>query len=429
MMVPACSSMPPVEPVRIRQRSAVRESSSERRGEKWSTSLSQTETPDTGATFQWANADGTRAFFTANAGLASAGSSAGTDLYEYDLTTGELTDLSVAAGGEVAEADGFVGGAKDGSRVYFMAQGKLVSGRGLTAAANASGSTANLYSEAGGTVSFVATVGTKERVQIGRETYESSESSVTEDGRYLAFSTGQKVTGYDNDGSEEIYLYNSALGSKGTVCMSCRQDGLPPTNSHRFMAGSQGIAAARSIAERNGEAAVFFTARESLASGAPEGEGSLYEWAHGQVFRIAGEPANVTETAGYSKITLRGVDADGTNVYLATPQTLSWEDGDQRASIYDARIGGGFPDPGKGFLACQPTSEGEGSCLGSPAAVPAAPGAASATFTGPGNPKAAQQKKKSKKKKPKSRKGKRKKAAKKQAHGKQGAKGNRKAGK
>jgi hypothetical protein len=398
-------------------------------GEVVDISLSQTGTPDTGATFQWATPDGTRAFFTANAGLASAGSSAGTDLYEYDLTTGELTDLSVAASGEVAEVDGFVGGANDGSRVYFMAQGQLVPGRGRTAAANASGSTANLYSEAGGTVSFVATVGTGEDVQIigGSE----SQSSVTEDGLYLAFSTQQKVTGYDSHGSEEAYLYNSALGSKGTVCMSCRQDGLPPTNSHVFMAFSQGIAPARSIGERNGEAAAFFTSRESLASGAPEGEGSLYEWAHGQVFKIAGEPA-ITTPLGFSQITLKGVDADGTNVYLATAQTLTWEDGDQRSSIYDARIGGGFPDPGKGSSTCQPTSEGEGSCLSAPAAVPTPAGAASATFTGPGNPKAAQQKQKKKKKskKKKSKKGKKKKqAAKKQRHGKQGAKGNRKAGK
>ena len=57
-------------------------------------SLSETSTPAKDATYQWATPDGSKVFFTANAGLTDESSSEGTDLYVYDLESEELTDLT-----------------------------------------------------------------------------------------------------------------------------------------------------------------------------------------------------------------------------------------------------------------------------------------------------------------------------------------------
>ena len=90
-----------------------------------------------------------------------------------------------------------------------------------------------------------------------------------------------------------------------------------------------------------------------------------------------------------------GASKDGSDVYLSTPETLNWEDGDERLSVYDARIGGGFAEPPAPPGPCQATTEG--SCQGPAQGAPSSPGAASAAFNGPGNPAPAGEKKQKKK--------------------------------
>jgi hypothetical protein len=70
-------------------------------------------------------------------------------------------------------------------------------------------------------------------------------------------------------------------------------------------------------------------------------------------------------------------------VYFATPKQMNWEDTDQRADLYVARVGGGFAQPAAP-TPCDPLTEG--SC-GSSAASPPALGdfAASSVFQGQGN--------------------------------------------
>ena len=108
-------------------------------------SLSETSTPDTGAEYQWATPDGSKVFFTANAGLTDESSPAGPDLYVYDLEGEELTDLTPYGGAGGARVAGFVAAAEDGSRVYFASPSRLVPGRGKTLAENQAGKTFSIY--------------------------------------------------------------------------------------------------------------------------------------------------------------------------------------------------------------------------------------------------------------------------------------------
>lgn len=364
-------------------------------------SLSETSTADTGATYQYATKNGSRVFFTANAGLTTDSSSEGTDLYEYDLEDEELTDLSVSHEAGGAEVAGFVGSSADGSRVYFVARGQMVPGKGKTFAQNQSDGTYSIYGVSGGVPNYVGTVnGNELATSRGGVTVTSQvtwTSRVSPDGRYLAFETSANVTGYDAGGAKEVYLYDADAEAEATTCISCRPDGLPsvsPPSLSPLAAFEEGypLTAASTLIETGGNARVFFLSADSLATGAKGGLVTLYEWSHGQVFKIATELPEQADERGAEletpHIAFVGANADGTDLYLASPQTLTWEDGDGRFSVYDARIGGGFPEPAPPPKPCEPGKEGQGSCEG--AASPAPPSSAtpaSSTFSGPGNVK------------------------------------------
>ena len=157
------------------------------------------------------------------------------------------------------------------------------------------------------------------------------------------------------------------------------------------------------LVTRDGEPRVFFSSPDALAPGAVEGQNNIYEWSHGQLFRLASavEGQQGRLFSGYGTA-FAGASGDGSDIYFFTPETLNWEDGDERFSVYDARIGGGFSQPPAPPAPCN--ADAEGSCQGAAQGGPAVPGAASTTFTGPGNEKQTQAKKKKKKARKKSKK-------------------------
>jgi Tol biopolymer transport system component len=405
-------------------------------------SLSETSTPDKGATYQWATPDGSKVFFTANAGLtAETSSGSGNDLYVYDLESEKLTDLSVEHDTGGAQVAGFVAASPDGSHVYFAARGQLVPGRGNTLAENKAAGLYSIYGEHDGEYSYVGKVednlaSVLQRVIV---TFQGEwASQTTPDGRYLLFESDLNLTGYESGGSAEAYLYDSQAGSEGTICLSCRPDGQLSVGAHGG-AAENGYRYAtlptdesinnpphppRYLAQREGRPLVFFSSADVLAPGAVEGQNNVYGWTHGQVYRLtsAEEGQQTFAFSGYFA-NPGGASDNGSDAYFATPETLNREDGDKRLSIYDARISGGYPEPPLPTIPCNPTAEG--SCQGPSQGGASVPGAASATFNGPGNPKQTEPQKKKKSKK------KSKKHTKKKGSGKQArhANGNRRAGK
>ncbi len=131
-----------------------------------------------GANYETASPDGSHVLFTSNYGLTgtvAAGlpggcnygsgvtiNGEGCDLYDYDVETGQLKDLSAdtnPADNTGASVAGVVAVSNDGSYVYFAAKGQLVPGKGNTQAQNMAGAgAANLYLAQGGNLSYVATV-------------------------------------------------------------------------------------------------------------------------------------------------------------------------------------------------------------------------------------------------------------------------------
>jgi hypothetical protein len=359
-------------------------------------SLSETSVPDDKPNFKYATKSGSRVFFTAPAGLTDSAHTEGRDLYEFDLDTNDLTDLTPSDQPGGAEVEGFIGASTDGAHVYFVARAQLIPGSGPTRAENRAAATFSIYGEADGQIQYVGHTGAGQNV-VSLIAGGPQTARVSPDGRYLLFESSADLTGYDGGGvAREAYLFDSAIDTGALTCISCRQDGAPslsPRPNSRIANSEHPTNSpypARALTIRSGKPIVFFSQFDALAPKAEEGENNVYEWAHGQVFLIAAEPHGLQppldpQTVGQEAALFVGSSEGGTDLYFATPQTLNWEDGDARSSIYDARIGGGHPAPPPPPIPCNSTEELNCQGLGSNAGQ--VPGAATQTFSGPGNQK------------------------------------------
>jgi hypothetical protein len=195
------------------------------------------------ALFQGASADGTKVFFTTNEQLLKGDPDTTSNLYEYDFNGApgkKLVQLSPDPAG--ADLSGVVGSSADGSHVYFAGSGELKSSENTTVnekgeeiheKAEVKPGRVNLYAYgcekiAGETkceTKFVAPA----RVEgifseFGGPPGESEDvnrpAQVTPDGRYLVFSSTQRVAGDLNLGpnpakpftGEAVYRYDFRTG-------------------------------------------------------------------------------------------------------------------------------------------------------------------------------------------------------------------------
>jgi hypothetical protein len=83
---------------------------------------------------------------------------------------------------------------------------------------------------------------------------------------------------------------------------------------------------------------IFFTSYDALVPGDTNGSTDVYEWHDGAVDLISGG-------TGSAHSTLIGTTPTGDDVFFTTDEKLVGWDGDFNSDIYDARVGGGFPEP------------------------------------------------------------------------------------
>jgi hypothetical protein len=292
-------------------------------------------------------ADGSEVFFTSASELtddaytgrtAGVPNDAGSDLYSYDVASGDLTDLTVdnepadaAAGADVEEV---LGASRNGEYIYFVARGKLATG-------GTSGER-NLYVEHDGDIDFIAA-----DPEAGEHFY------VTPDGLHAAFASSEQQGAYDNAGHVEIYRY--AFGA-GIECASCRPDGEPPT--------ADATIAGRALSDDGTR--LFFQSADSILAAAQSAAANVYEYLGGKVFLLSpgeGDPA-----------ILLGGSASGDDVFIASFEELSPQGQGKVFAIYSARVNAVVPGPDEATFVCQ--NEG---CRGpaSTQATEVSPGSAS----------------------------------------------------
>lgn len=348
--------------------------------------------PGGGGVFADASEDGSRVFFTDEHRLTSDATALASqpDLYEYDLETGSLTDLTVSASG-VADVLGYSGASADGSYVYFVAKGVLtgeqVNREGSAAVLNKP----NLYLLHAGVTTFIGTL--KEGQGFEGDDYDWGNNSgltarVSPNGQYLAFNSVAPLTGYANQPLEpqdcgkrcsEIFLYNAVENQLS--CVSCAPSGELPSGPARIplptpelLTPEPPLYLARDVLN---DGRVFFETRTPLVPQAINGEVNVYEYENG-------EPVLISNGSASAGSVFLDASADGSDVFFATGDGLVAGDTDNQVSVYDARVNGGFP-PGAGEAEQVPACESAEACKPPPSEAPAQLFPASSALAGGGD--------------------------------------------
>jgi hypothetical protein len=361
--------------------------------------------PGGGGRFWTASSEGSRVFFTDENRLTndSTAASGEPDLYEYDVNTGVLTDLSVDTNaGEHANVQGVVGAGDDGSYVYFVAEGALASGA-------TPGACCNLYvRHEGEPVQFIATLSSQDEGGGGSgiDAYGDwipglgvRQAQVTPDGRHMAFVSSAKLTDYENYGHYEVYVYESGSGvGDGLFCASCGPLGVPPTYPYgtRLSVSRSNTYMQRFISSDGSR--VFFDSEEALVPQDTNGQLDVYEWEQdgaGECHREAGCVYLLSGGTSTDGSFFLDASESGNDVFIVTRAQLLAQDQNEVFDVYDARVDAPVP-------VAPPACTGTG-CQGVPGAPPIFATPSSVTFSGAGNfgPPPKTTVKKKEKKKPK----------------------------
>jgi hypothetical protein len=306
--------------------------------------------PGGGGSLAEDTADGSLAFFTdeASAGLTSdTVSGSGRNLYRYDVATNQLSDLTPVAH---AEANLVVAG-NDGSYVYFTSDGVLSGSQANQFGETAQSGKSNLYVDHDGRSTFVG---------LG------AGGQVSANGAFLAFSSTSSLTGYENNGMPEIYLYSAA--STRFECASCNPSGEAPT--------AGGVELTRSTHQVSNNGQVFFQTEEALLPRDTNAQRNVYEFDYASGLHLISSGTSSTAA------TLLDASESGDDVFFLGRQALVPQDSNQEANtIYDARMNGGFPE-----TAVPPACTTADACRSAPVPQPSIFGEpASQTFAGAGN--------------------------------------------
>jgi hypothetical protein len=372
------------------------------------------------AHFEIASSDDSKVFYT---------DSAGGDLHECEVAEsapGVLQcsrRIDLTPNGRVSTV---LGASKDGSYVYFVADGSLAPGAVPGNCANIAApepKVCNLYVYHDGETKLIGVLSGADELdwKTGAEGEDRSLARVSPDGEWLTFMSQQNLTGYDTRDAitgtpdQEVYLYNARSGQ--LVCVSCDPSGARPVGKvEKADAGEASIAArvppwtdtgggeftGGDVARHQprymtADGRVFFDSNDALVPQDVNGAEDVYEY----------EPAGVgtctTSSVTYSERSLGCIDLissgtssaesvfldaseSGGDVFFLTNANLASQDFDTAPDIYDAHectsVSPCPPTP----AAVPPACDNGDACKPSPTPQPTIFGApASSTFSGAGN--------------------------------------------
>ncbi len=380
-------------------------------GECGKTSKACTYAVSKAAGFFWAAAaDGSKALY-----------SEGEDLMEFDLGKAEAKQEAQTL---VAQhVRGVAGESEDLGQIYFVSSDALTG----EDEPNSNGDVAiegkpNFYMAEGGKFSFIGTlvpgdVGAKEpgagflAYSVSEEKSYLRATRVSADGRRIAFDSRAPLTGYDNkgpDGRASVEVFGYEAGG-ALSCVSCNPSAARPRGVRELLLpyksplDSEGITNvpaaawiptwehplhASNVLSASGNR-LFFNSNDDLVLGDANGAPDVYEWeATGSGSCSTESPSYFAQNGGCLYLISSGDSAqesefweaspDGRDVFFTTSSSLVPQDPGS-ADLYDARVGGGFPQP----LAKAPC---EGEACQSPPPPPRFSVPASSSYRGPGNP-------------------------------------------
>jgi hypothetical protein len=307
-----------------------------------------------GGSFETASTDGSVAFF-----------SKGEHLWRYLVGTDTAGDLTPSGG-----VKGVLGASTAGDWLYFQDATALKLWHSGVTTTVASGAGAAQASD------WPPTTGT---------------ARVSADGTKLLFLSAAKLGEFDNTDlskgtpDSQVYLYD-ASGATSLTCVSCNPTfGRPigPSSIPGSVPNGSTEASTDSYKPRSLSAngrRVFFDSKDALVSTDTDNDKDAYEWeaqGEGGCTRAGGCIALISSGRSAGGASFIDASADGSGAFFLTEGSLVSSD-PGASDLYDARIGGGFPDPIPPIIcegdACQP--------LPSPPVDPTL----TTLLSGPGNP-------------------------------------------
>lgn len=300
------------------------------------------------AVFAGLSEDGSHLFYVNNG-----------EVFVFD--TGSGTTQKIVSTGDAE----LVNISADGSHVYFISR-TVVPGAGGGEAGQP-----NLYAygRATDTTNFIGTVAqadlegepalnrwTSDAVTpaIGSGKGPGGDSSrSTPDGNVLVFESRAKLTNYENQGYVEIYRYD--VSSNRISCASCNPDGEPATADARLEAlrafntefGGESMVINNVSSDGS---RIFFETTESLAGPDTDGVNDIYEWRQGAPPALISSGNSVFHTSPVPLVfpepnVIFGITPSGNDLIFRTGDRLLPQAGGGGAeALYDARVGGGFPE-------------------------------------------------------------------------------------
>ena len=286
----------------------------------------------------------------------------------YDLQAEALTDLSGGAGG----FEGLVGKSNDLSQIYFVDSEALTPPE----EENANGEAAqtgkpNLYLWEEGAVGFIATLAPSDNKTGGDRlgTWHAAAgdrlAQASPDGRFLSFESLAPITGYDSTITGAPGCVKTGLGTpqcfevfeydaqEGTlVCASCRPSGERPIGPSNLalIGGEKGSLPQPQSLPAAGKGRLFFESRDVLNQRDSNGHiQDVYEWEPngvGDCTRAGGCLALISSGSNPKDSFLLAASDSGNDVFFLTRDQLVKSDKDDFLDLYDARVGGGFEEPG-----------------------------------------------------------------------------------
>ena len=284
--------------------------------------------------------------------------------------------------------------------------GTLTLSRVATANGNQtlSATAANLYMVHGGATTFIANLNAQGG-DVCDWTTSCLTSRVSQNGRFIAFNSFDKPTGYDNQPVQprscgyfhstsinvlsgvpcpEVFRYSAAAGANGELtCASCNPTGAPPASEFGWAVIQQAAGTTGNLDNSmhlsnalSNDGEVFFESMEKLVPTDENKTWDVYQYDGGE-----GASAQLQLiSSGKDELPSYFMSAtpDGSNVFFVTAQALVRSDIKSDYDLYDARVDGGFAEP------LIPLCEAEG-CRSAYQGGPGNASPGSATLLGEGN--------------------------------------------
>jgi Tol biopolymer transport system component len=253
------------------------------------------------------SADGAYAYFTTDESLSTADADSAFDVYAHDIEAD--TTLLVSTGGCAGCGNGgavpiFNGASADGTRVFFSSEEKLVGSDGDEAT--------DVYARdlpAGPTI----------LISAGTEDVTSSFASASADGATVFFTSAEGLSGGDDDGANDVYMWNGGALDLVTSAPCAEFCGATFEAASADSAEVVFTTAAPLVAADEDTSDDVY--RQSVAGGAP-------------VLVSRGEASCPSCWGGEFNARFSEASADASRVVFTTAEAMLGEDGDEEDDIY-----------------------------------------------------------------------------------------------